>query len=274
MLSEIEVLSSQGSNLIMPLDDVSDGIVVINVDGLDPVKATIVTTNSPNQDGTQYHTSVREDRNLKLTLEMQPDEVMQSVSSVRNKLYEFFMPKEAVKFTFRTEEGLEVEIFGRVESFENAHFVAEPAVDISILCFDPDFVDPDVIEVPGATVNDASTFNIVYPGTVETSIVFDMTVDRDLPEFTIYSTLPDGTDRNLAFAVPLEDGDRLVIDTTPGAKAITQYRSGAIFANPLYGMSPQSSWTELRRGTNVFRVYATGAPIDFLISYHNRYGAL
>lgn len=258
----------------MPLGDITDGIVVANIDGLDPVKATIVTTNSPNQDGTQFHNVVSEDRNLKLTLEMHPDEVTQTISSVRNKLYEFFMPKSPVKLTFRTEEGLEVESFGRIESFENAHFSQEPAVDISILCFDPDFVDPDVVEVPGSTVSDATTFPIVYPGSVETSIVFELILDRDVSEFTIYSTMPDGTNRNLDFVAPLLNGDSLIIDTTPGSKSVTQYRSGAIFGNPLYGVTPQSAWIELQPGTNLFRVYATGAPLDFTLSYHNRYGGL
>jgi hypothetical protein len=274
VLSEVEVLSVRGSILTMPLGAITDGIVIAEIEGLDPVKATIVTTSSANQDGTQYHTSIRDDRNIKLKLEMLPDEVTQTVSSIRSKLYEFFMPKAPVKFTFRTEEGVDVDIVGRVESFENAHFTQEPTVDISIICFDPDFVDPDVITVPGSTVSTATTFEIDYDGTVETSVIFTLTLDRDLSEFTIYSTMPDGSVRNLDFALAMLDGDTLVINTQPGNKSVTQYRGPSIFAYPLYAVSPQSSWIEIQPGINVFRVYAAGAAIPFTLDYQNRYGGL
>lgn len=275
MLSEVEARSSRGSLLTLPLADVSDGIIITNIDGLDPVKATIVTSSSANMDGTQYHTAVSDDRNIKLQVSMEPDDyTTQSVASIRKKLYEFFMPKSAVGFTFQTEEGLEVITSGRVESFENAHFTKEPAVDISIICFDPDFIDPVPVVLTGSTVSDASTFDIDYHGSVETGIRFELLLNRDLTEFTLYSTMPDGTIRNIDFAAPLLNLDTLVIETTPGQKSVTQYRDGNLFANPLYGISPQSFWTELQPGVNTFRIYAEGAPLNYNLSYYVRYGGL
>ena len=274
MLSEVEVLSSRGSILTMPLGDITDGIVIAEMDGLDPVDATIVTTNSPNQDGTQFHNAVSEDRIITLKIEMKPYDSTQTVYSIRKKLYEFFMPKTPVRFTFRTEEGLDVDIAGRVESFKNVQFAAEPTVDITVKCFDPDFVDPDIETVTGSTVSTATTFEIDYDGSVDTSVIFTLTLNRDLSEFTIYTTMPDGSVRNLDFALAMLNGDVLVIDTIPGNKTVTQYRGGSVLAYPLYAVSPQSSWIEIQPGTNVFRVYATGAAIPFTFQYHKRYGGL
>lgn len=274
MLTEVEVATSWGSLLTMPLADISDGIVVAGIEGLDPVKATLITSSSAGQNGTTYQSSSTDDRNIKIKLEMHPNEILQSVATIRARLYEFFMPQSPVKLTFRTEEGLDVDVYGRVESFDNDHFSAEPAVDISIICFDADFVDPTLVVVSGSSVNDVSTFTIDYPGTVKTSIKFDLMLNRDLTEFTVYSTMPDGTPRTLDFAAAMLNLDHLAIDSKPGAKTVTQYRGGSIFANPVYGVSPQSSWLELNRGTNVFRVYAAGAPIPYTISYYVKYGAL
>jgi hypothetical protein len=275
VITDVDVRSSRGSLLNLPLEDVSDGIVVAEIEGLGPVKVSLVSTKFANSRGSFYQNSVSEDRNIKIKFEIHPDwSVNQTVEEVRQKLYAFFMPQSLVKFTFRTDQNLEVEITGRVESCDPAIFVQEPAVDVSIICFDSDFMDPEVVQYPGMTVNDATDFDIVYLGSVPTGVRFELGLDRDLTEFTIYSTMPDGTIRNFDFAAPMLAQDTLIIETTPGAKSIELYRDGSLAASPMYGKSTQSSWIELQPGTNVMRVYADGAPIPYILSYYARYGGL
>lgn len=274
MLYEVEARSSRGSLLTLLLDDISDGIVLVDIDGLGPVKASIITSKFSGKRGSQYHGSNSDDRNLKFTFEIHPNWSTQSVADVRAKLYNFFMPRSEVKFTFRTTDNLEVDISGRVETCEPTIFAAEPAVVVSLICFDSDFVDTTLIEIPGMTVSDASTFDITYLGTVETGIKFELNLNRALTEFSIYSTMPDGTVSNLDFAASMADLDTLIIETQPGAKRVTQYRDDNVFASPMYGISPQSSWTEIQPGVNTFRIYAEGAPIPYTLSYYVRYGGL
>lgn len=273
MLTEVEVLTSQGNLLTMVLDDVSDGIVVQNIDGLDPVKATIVTSSFANLDGTQYHASRREDRNIKLRLGLEPDWELDTVESVRKRVYNYFMPKMPLAFTFRTSEGLDVDISGRVESCESALFTAEPAMDISVICFDSDFVDPEAIIVPGNTVDDTTNIDITYDGSVETGITFTLNIDRTLTEFTIYSVSADGIIRQMDFAGEMAAGDDLTIVTIPGQKS-AMISSGGSPTSILYGVSPQANWIEFQPGLNTFRVYAEGAPIPYTVTYNNRYGGL
>lgn len=273
MLNEVEVLTAQGNLLTMVLDDISDGIAIQNIDGLDPVKATIVSSSFANLDGTQYHASRREDRNIKLKLGLEPDWAIENVSDVRQRVYNYFMPKTALALTFRTSEGLDVDISGRVESCESALFSAEPAMDISVICFDSDFVDPVPVVIAGATVDDTTNIDIEYGGSVETGVTITLEIDRTLTEFTIYSVSSDGILRQMDFAAAMENGDTLTIVTTPGNKS-AMISSGGSPTSILYGVSPQANWIELQPGTNTFRIYAEGDPIPYTVTYNNRYGGL
>jgi hypothetical protein len=142
-----------------------------------------------------------------------------------------------------------------------------------VRCFESDFVDltPQVLDLETA----ASTFDfqLDYIGSVETGIQFEFAIDRDVDELTIYNTMPDGTPRQLDFAWPLHAGDILKVNNIPGQKSIKLVRSG-VESSVLYGMTPQSSWIDLYPGTNKLRVYATGAPIPYTLTYLNRYGGL
>lgn len=282
MLEIVEVRTKQGSLLSLPLEDISSGIVVKEIAGLDPVKATLVSSSFANQDGEQYHSSRREARNIKMTLEFDPDWATMSVREIRNRLYEFFMPKSEVGLRFRFAPGLTldsifddlvVDILGRVESFETPLFSKEPAVDISLLCFDPDFYDPNPVTVEGFSTSGSLESTINYAGTVETGIVFKLFVDRTLSEFSIYHRPPDGTMRTIDFSNPLVAGDVVTISTIVGAKEVVRTRSG-LDTPILYAITPQSHWLEFQSGENHIRVYAEGADIPYTIEYTTKYGGL
>lgn len=273
MLTLVEVRSSQGSLLSLPLEDVSDGLILQDVEGLDPVKATIVSSSFAGMDGSQYQSSRREDRNLILKLDLEPDYITSSVRDLRKRLYKYFMPKSYVSLRFYDSDGLTVDISGRVESFESPLFTNEPEVSISILCFDPDFIDLTPVELNGMTTSGTTETLITYDGSVETGILFTLNLDRNLTEFTFYHRPPDGTLRSMEFAASLVAGDVLKISTVAGNKGANLNRSNSD-SSILYGISPQSNWIELMQGDNYIRVYAEGIPIPYNITYTNRYGGL
>lgn len=273
MITKLEIRTSQGALLGLPLDDVSNGFVVEEVGGLDPVRATLVSSGFANLDGQQYQSSRRDTRNIKLRLGLESDYVTNTVRELRQRLYGFLMPKSEVTLRFLMEDGLDVDIVGRVESFETALFTAEPSVDVSIVCFNPDFYDPDLVTVAGNTVATSAEQRIDYLGTVETGISFTLNLNRALSEFSIYHRPPDGTLRIMEFVAPLLNADVLTIDTIPGAKGAVVSRGGSDLS-VLYGVSPQSSWVELLPGENYIRVYAEGAAIPYTIEYTNKYGGL
>ncbi len=273
MLTEVQATSAQGSLLSLPLGEIANGLALEDIEGLDPVKATIVSSSFPNKTGEQYLASKREARDVKLKLGLEADYTTEYPVDVRNRAYQFFMPRTWVGLKLIHSNGLIVDISGMVETCEAPIFSVQPELEVSVRCFESDFVDltPNVLSDFTAD----STFNqeLAYVGSVETGIQFELLVDRAVDEFSIYNTMPDGTPRQLDFSWPMIAGDILRINNVPGEKSVKLVRSGTE-TSVLYGMSPQSSWIDLYPGTNLLRVYAEGAPIPYTLTYFDRYGGL
>jgi len=273
MISQVEVRSSSGQLLTLGLESADDGLIVESIDGLDPVKATLVSSSFAVYDGALYQSSRRETRNIIITLGLDPDYVTTSVRDLRNRLYQFFMPKSEVGLRFFLEDDFTVNIMGRIESFDSVLFTAEPKVIISLICYDPDFIALESIVLEGDTVDDVTETLITYDGTVEVGGILTLLIDRALTEFTVYIRGGDGVTHTIDFAGTLQADDILVINSIAGSKAVTLTRS-AVTTSFLYGVSPQSTWTELDPGDNYFRVYAVGAAISYTFEYTPRYGGL
>lgn len=269
----VEARNVQGTLLSLELSDISDGLLVADIDGLDPVKATLVSTSFATLDGEQFHNARREARNITMKIKLRPDFVTVNARDLRDRLYDFFMPKSEVFLRFYAVGDPTVNISGIVETCETKLFDQEPVVNISIMCYNPDFVDIDTVSLPGSTVSDTTVTTIEYTGTVESGIVFTLNLDRAESDFTIYHVAPDGVLRQFDFAETLLSGDVVTITTTPGSKSAILTRSGTA-SSILNAVTPQSNWVLLKKGTNTIRVYATGAAIPYTISYMNKYGGL
>lgn len=276
MLTKVEVLTEQGVLLTLPLQDISQGYSVQDIDGLDPTKATIVSSAFAQMDGEQYQSSRREKRNIILTLGYEPDYAVGTVQDLRKKLYSFFMPKQRVLLRFFQTGEPVVQIYGRVESLTSPKFLKEPTAVISLICFDPDFYNPTPTIIAGNTTASTVEQTHIYDGSVETGILFKLLVNRnDVTEFSIYHRPPDDSLRQLDFsvAIPFQSGDILSISTIPGNKYATLTRGG-VDTSLLYGISPQSNWISFFPGTNKYRIYAEGAGVPFTIEYTPKFGGL
>lgn len=272
MLNLVEVRGQAGI-LSLPLEDSTLGYDIQEIQGLDPVKATLVSSSFAQQDGSQYQSSRRENRNITMKLGLYPDYTTDTVQSLRQRLYPLLMTKKAVSLRFYMDGDMTVDIDGRVESFENAMFSDTPGVDLSIMCFDPDFIDPVPVVLNGSTTSGSTMTAINYVGTVETGIDLRLSINRTLTALTIYHQTPDGTVKTMDIAGSFVSGDILTISTIPGSKSATLTRSGSD-SSVLYAVSPQSNWLELDTGANGVRVYASGAAIPYTITYTRRYGGL
>lgn len=230
-------------------------------------------------DGAQYQSSRREPRNLKLRLGLDPDAAIGSVRDLRKALYDFFMPKSLVTFRFHLIEGpgildfLDLDIQARVEEFVSPLFAQEPTVDLSLMCFDPDFRDVVPVNVSYWSTAGLDEQQINYRGTVDTGIEFVFRADRNVSGVTVYHRPPDGTLRVMEFTGALQAGDILRINTVRGAKSVVRTRAG-VDTPVLYNLSPVSNWLELQPGLNNYRVYAQGVRVPYEINYTTRYGGL
>lgn len=274
MLNKIEIMNNQGDTLVLPLQDVVEGYVVQDIEGLDPVPAVIVTSGFAQQDGEQYQSSRRSKRNIVLTLGLEAALYARgTVKDLRNNLYRWLMPKSEARFRFFDTDGSFVEIYGRVEDFESKLFVKDPVAAITIVCVKPDFYIPEPVVINALTVSNSSEFVINYQGTVDTGFIMRFNIDRNVNGITVYHHLTEGAINTLEFTGTLASGDVLSISTVPGAKGATLNRANS--DSPiLYGVSPSSKWLALDQGDNYIRAYTEGAPVPFTIEYTTKIGAL
>lgn len=273
MIELVEVRTVTGDLLSLPLEDVETGLLVVDIDGLDPVEVTISSSEFASMDGAQYQSSRRATRDITFKFRMEPDYLLETVRDLRKKLYDYFMPKSSVDLRFYLADGLIVDISGRVKNFSAPLFTSDPQATIVIECFNPDFSENSPVEISGETVSSTANTAIDYPGTVQTGFVFTMNVNRSLSEFSLYLQTPDDTISTIDFAANLEDGDVLTISTVRGDKYVKLNRAG-VENSLLYGMSSQSTWPFLMPGENEIRVYSEGDPIPYTVTYTSRYGGL
>lgn len=273
MITKVEVRTLLGLLLTLELDDVSDGLVLQDIQGLDPVKATLASSPYATRAGALYQSSRREPRNIIMTLGLEPDYVTTTVYDLRTRLYDFFMPDAQVDLRLYDSTGLTVNISGRVESFQAPLFTQEPQASISIMCFDPDFSVLTPITGSHNTVSDSTEFLLTYNGSIPVGIVVAISVNRTVGQFTVYHRAPDGVTRSFDLSASMLSGDLVTIDTIDGEKKVILRRSGTD-SSLLYGMAVQSDWIKLRKGANYLRIHATGAAIPYTLSYTPRYGGL
>ena len=85
---------------MLPLLDSSGGYSVKDIQGLDPGKASLVSTMLAQMDGGQLHNARRDPRNITMKLGIESDYLTNSVAGLRSGLYDFFMPKQSATLGF------------------------------------------------------------------------------------------------------------------------------------------------------------------------------
>lgn len=273
MITQINARTPGGQLLSLPLEDVSNGYIVSEVEGLGPVKATIVTAKQSAVDGVFYQSASRDLREIKIKVELEPDFIVNTVQTLRDRLYTIFMPKSPVLLEFLDSDGRVATISGRVETVEPVIFTATPTIEINVLCFKPDFIDGATTIINGSTVTTTQNVSVNYLGTSSSGFKFTIKPARSLTDLTLVHTAPDGTESYMEFNYPLAANDTLTITTTPREKAVTKL-SGGVLTSVLYGLSPLSPFPQLQPGQNYIRVVTAGATVPYTVEYAAKYGGL
>lgn len=275
MIKQLIVQNGSGNQLTIPVAYTRSSLVVTSIDGLDPVKASLVSNDFAQIDGSLYQSSRRDNRNINIRIALRPDYAAESVRDIRTRLYSYLMPKSKVKLYFVEDDGVRFEIEGYVETFDAAIFSKETAVNVSVMCFSPDFVESTNATLLGSTTSTTSATTIAYRGSVETGVLFTMIAPRAMSGFTLYNTTPSGVLEQMDYTSPLATGDKIVVNTLPGHKEIMLTRaSDGYTGSTLYGISPSSKWIALYPGDNQFWVHASGASVPYTLEYSVRHGGL
>lgn len=273
MLNQVDAIAPNGESISFFFQDPSNGYMIESIEGLDPVRANIVSTGFASQDGEVFQSSRLEKRNTIITLSFHPDYSAFSVSDLRNELYKYFLPKSEVTLRFFDTDDNVYEIQNYVEDFDAPLFVKDPQAIISLLAMDPAFYNPTPVIRERETSETPVTDTLNYSGTVNSGMKFTFYPDHDMSGFTITNTVAGKPTQSLVFAAEILDGDVITVSTVFGNKYARLIRD-SIETSILYGVSPYADWINLYPGENNLQYSAEGASVPIITEHMIRYGGL
>jgi hypothetical protein len=278
MLTQMDVINASGGTLQLPLASSAGGYVVKEIDGLDPVTATLTSSSLAQVDGAQLNAASRGTRNITAKFGFAPDYSASSVKSLRKNLYKYMLPKSNITMKFYDNGTLNAITTGTVESLAapSSFFVQDPEMDLSVICFDPDFYAPDSETVTGATIapSTSTPSAITYEGDSAAGFIFTLNINGAPTTISLYNVQPDGTSQLFEMDnLSLASGDVVTINTIPFQKAVTRNRAGTV-TSLLYTKSQQSVWPSLVTGVNNIRCTSDLAAIPWSLNYTAKFAGL
>lgn len=282
MLTEVKAYSSWQSAPTLLLNDLgraeTDLIQIRNIEGLDPVKASVNTSPLGSVDGTSYTGSNVADRNIVLTVHPNPDWDNWSHESLRKLLYAYFMPKRLIRLVFYSDTRPPVDILGFVESVEANPFSKDPELVVSIICPDPYFtaIDPEVIT--GQSVRSGGAVHVIdYDGTVEAGIHVEVSFTSGTAPSLIGIQIGDPAISYFNVLATVSSSKYFEMNSLPMQKYVQNVDIGTgVITNLLSKVQIQegSDWPILQPGEIHFSVITDVGVQDWELTYYERFGGL
>jgi len=254
-------------------------IVIFNITGLGPAKATINGQGGPNFDGVRVNSARLDARHMTITLAITATGDAEEVA--KNKIYEYFPVKKQIVFGITTDDK-DVYTGAIVENNEFNQFAKVENAVISLYCSNPYFIDVLLKEViissdfavpnfqfPWSNesltvktlifglVTALPTGYVYYAGQVETGM--DIVLEFTDAATEIVLTNVNGAQQmtiDVSDVGPTEAGDQIFINTRVGEKSIWFVRD-AVWTNMINYVGLNDDWLQLKPGTNTIIVNAT-----------------
>jgi hypothetical protein len=279
VLTEVKAYSSWRSAPTLPLSadgrPETDLIQIRNVDGLDPIKATVNTSPYGSVDGSSYVGASVLSRNIVLTLHPNPDWVDWTYERLRKLLYQYFMPKRPTRLVFYSDDMIPVEISGVVEDVSINIFSKDPELLVSIICPDPYFTALNGIVLTGQTNDDPVVID--YNGTIEAGMHVKVTATPDTAPSDIAIQLGDPRIAYFAVAATVNPTLYFEMNSLPMKKFVQNVNIGSGVITNLLSMihiQEGSLWPGLQPGDNEFSVITDLGVHDWELTYFERFGGL
>lgn len=283
MITKVEVFSAQPGAPELSLGGFYanlDPVQLRDIQGLGPVKADIQTEPFATGDGELYKGSTVGKRNIVMAMGLNPDWATQTVASLRQLLYRYFLPKAWCKLRFTSDHMPVVDIEGYVESFDENMFSQDPEMQVSIICPKPDFIEADATIYYGVVDDGTAELEFEYTGTVETG--FELRIDHSVENATYTGPIevrakqePSDWETFKVNGVTVNGTKYFKLSSVKKAKRVQSisHADGAQ-TNLLASMTDESVWPVFKPGTNVFSVKADETGQAWTMAYFNRYGGL
>ena len=272
MLTEIRVSNPRRTDLAqlqLPLFG-QTSFPIAFVDGLGPPKAELSSSKYSNLDEDHFQSSRVGARNIVLTLELAPSySINEDAQDLRERLYNYFSPKATVNLEFHTTKGTRY-ISGVVESCEPPMFVQIPAIQISIMCYDP-FYRAGAPTVVSSNVGTGALLNVANNGNVAVGFELKAVMASVGTEFLV--SLDGSQERpvHIAYAFPI--AKTINVNTNARLK-------DSKIVTPATSLLPYlvagSGWPRLQPGPNPLLVrYVDGSGTNNLtVTFTERFSGL
>lgn len=281
MLTKVEIFGLRSLAPTLPLVEGgaagNDPIQLLDVVGLEPVKAEITTSPYGAYDGDALVGSSVGKRNIVMKFGLSPDWHTQTVGELRQLLYNYFMPKLNTRLRFTSSYLPVCQIDGIVESIEPNIFAQDPQVAVSIICPSPYFVAMSEETVTGLTSDGTQFTTIQYPGSVPTGFNLKVTRAIGTPGKDIIQLILQTEYTPVVFRAKglLTPTDRFEMSTVPGRK-YTQSVSitTGVITNELNSVAIDEPWPQLFPTENRLAIFTPVPNQDWELSYLARFGGL
>lgn len=278
MLTVVRAYSSWRSAPTMLLDDTgraeTDLIQIRNIDGLDPVKASISTSLYGSVDGAAYVGGSVAARNIVLTIHPNPNWDNWSFEALRRLLYSYFMSKRSVRLVFESDDIPPVEISGIVEGIEANPFSKDQEFQVSIVCPDPYFVSLEPIVLTGQS-NMIDPVVVDYNGTIETGINVKVSQVSGAAPTAIEVQIGDPQVTDLVVAAGVDASTYYEMNSVAMRKYVQTINIGSgVITNILPKVLEGSTWPLFQPGENEFFVITDQGVQDWQLTYYERFGGL
>jgi hypothetical protein len=277
----MEVLGLRSLAPTLPLDEDgvagSDPIQVLDIQGLEPVKAAITTSLYGAFDGEAYVGANVGKRNIVLTIGLNPDWKIQTPEELRQLLYNYFMPKLLVELRFHSDIYPTVRIEGYVEDVKPNIFSKTPQMQVSIICPRPDFIAVAPSIFTGLTNDGSALTEIDYAGSVSTGILLKINQAVGSPgEATIQVNLTgEGAPQTFLAKGNITPDVRWEMSSIMGAKYVRSVTlATAAITNYLNDVAVDAVWPRLYPGVNNLAVLTAVVGQNWELSYYTRFGGL
>jgi len=257
MIETLWITNPSGDTLELNLrsSEVDHGLLVFNMTGLGPPKATVSGEGGPGYDGIRASFVRTDARHMVLTLAVTARGDDEEIA--KQLIYDFFPIKGTIGLGVTT-GAKNVYTEAIVETNEFNQFAKVENAVIGLFCPDPYFLDIIPQEV---NIRQDEETNVVYTGDVSTGIYMKLIFGGACDD--VYITNDNGGQAmyvDLALVGGAAMGDKVYIDTRVGQKSVIHETWLGTQTNLLSGMGMVDDWLQLHPGDNNIEVAATVTP--------------
>ena len=302
MIKSIKVTNPKGESLVLDLfHPEKSGLIVRSISGLGPPKANINSTDLATADGALYSSARASTRNIVFNLQFM---FAPTIEDSRQLTYKYFPLKKLVKIEVET-DNRSLETSGYVESNQPDLFSKEETTQISILCLNPFFYDPNPSVTQFATVtptfefpfsNESISESLIEFGTInlDTRSTIDYVGDVDTGVLIMIHALGSVSGSLTIYNVETQEkmvidlakiktligkdygsGDDIIISTVSGDKYVQVLHDGK-YTNAIAAIEKLADWFQVSVGRNIFNFTVTKGIENLVMSfsYRNAYGGI